>query len=450
MLNSADEVNDALFIPTLEKLDDLISAFASQLIYKGFSKIYLYKRINKVLSDEDHSYEARIKYLRTILCREIPYSDGYVILKINVTKKYKGILDVLDFKNDIPNDLLNEDIKKQYSSFVSSTAFSKFYIYKCDSAWDSISAIKMARESLSSKLDSFHLGLSELNIEIPNTGLVISTNFCERSTEYILDGGYDLNMNIVNDFMHSIDKIRNDSFIDKNVKERLNSALRHLRIGNYQNELEQRFVNYWIALEFLFSSPEVEESTFLRLKKNLTNVLVASYMKRNILAMRKKLIKNGTLRRDDKNWPMQESGLNQLIDEQDFNSLVERQSSVLLKYHLKQMKSILYGHSDKRKKYISNHEKNVERHIVRIYRLRNELIHEAALKHDIENVTSNLRYYLVFLLCQMINYYKGISGNNELSVMNDFFYSYELYKTNVSQNYDIIDIMKVPLDMRFV
>ncbi|WP_219481153.1 hypothetical protein [Segatella buccae] len=54
------------------------------------------------------------------------------------------------------------------------------------------------------------------------------------------------------------------------------------------------------------------------------------------------------------------------------------------------------------KQYIKNHRNNLEFHITRIYRLRNELIHEAAIKQDMANVTSNLRFYLVFTLNQLI------------------------------------------------
>lgn len=88
------------------------------------------------------------------------------------------------------------------------------------------------------------------------------------------------------------------------------------------------------------------------------------------------------------------------------------------------MKSHLH-HKDKIKKYIDNHETHLLQHISRIYRLRNELVHEAALKQDIENVASNLRFYLVFVLNQMIDYFSDKTTNVKPKSMLQFFWSYE-------------------------
>lgn len=84
-----------------------------------------------------------------------------------------------------------------------------------------------------------------------------------------------------------------------------------------------------------------------------------------------------------------------------------------------------------------------------IYRLRNELIHEAAIKQDIENVTSNLRYYLVFLLNQIIVYFANVKEEKEgqeVSLEN-FFYEYEIWKKRIKQSWDFNVIMSVPVEM---
>lgn len=440
-----EQLDDSEFIPTIEVLDSYITAFASQLIHKGFSKIYLYQRIQSVMMDESHSYEERIEYLRKRLCRRTPYTSD-VIFKIDCTKKHKWIQGILELKDRIPERLINEEIKTKNKNFVSPTISSKFFIYHSSNAWDSISAIKSAREFLSLKLDALHLGQNNIDIEIPNKALVVSVNSNDSihwnfGTEYILDGDYDCDEKVVKNILDDIDHIRNSNNIDNDIKDRLNNALRHLRIGNSQKELEQRFINYWIALEFIFSSPAVSGSTFTRLKANLTNILTACYMKRNVLFLNKLLTKNDTIKRGEKIWEMSEA---------DYDQVVNKQPTVLMKYRTMRMKSKLFGNSEKRKKYIGKHEKNIYYHIARIYRMRNELIHEAALKQDIENVTSNLRYYLVFLLSQMIHYYAVECDNQEHVSMNQFFYFYETKKLIVNRYYNLIDIMNVPIDFRLV
>ncbi|MBW4872389.1 hypothetical protein KZY59_12820 [Prevotella buccae] len=90
---------------------------------------------------------------------------------------------------------------------------------------------------------------------------------------------------------------------------------------------------------------------------------------------------------------------NTLSDEDRENII--RQVDILTRYRLLKLKARMHN-TENIKQYIKNHRNNLEFHITRIYRLRNELIHEAAIKQDMANVTSNLRFYLVFTLNQLI------------------------------------------------
>ena len=78
--------------------------------------------------------------------------------------------------------------------------------------------------------------------------------------------------------------------------------------------------------------------------------------------------------------------------------------NILMFYRLKRMKKHLH-HTDKTVSYIATHRTNLEQHLSRLYRYRNELIHEGAIKQNMENLTSNLRYYLVFVLNLCIDYF---------------------------------------------
>lgn len=109
-----------------------------------------------------------------------------------------------------------------------------------------------------------------------------------------------------------------------------------------------------------------------------------------------------------------------------------------MKSHLRNGESI--------KKYLAQHRKNLEQHITRIYRLRNELIHEAAIKQDIANVTSNLRSYLVFVLNQLIFYFNSSNYDMKSREMMQFFLTYESALKINSKYSDINKIIKTPLE----
>ena len=111
-----------------------------------------------------------------------------------------------------------------------------------------------------------------------------------------------------------------------------------------------------------------------------------------------------------------------------------------IKSHLRNKDSI--------KTYLTRHKKNIEQHITRIYRLRNELIHEAAIKQDIANVTSNLRSYLIFILNQLIFHFSASNYYDMKSrEMTQFFLMYEsALKINLKHPTDINTIIKTPLE----
>ena len=129
---------------------------------------------------------------------------------------------------------------------------------------------------------------------------------------------------------------------------------------------------------------------------------------------------------------------------------LETDVDILTRYRLRRIKSHLH-HSDKIKEYLRRHRTNIERHLIRIYRLRNELVHEAAIKQDIASVTSNVRYYLVFVLNRLIGFLKEGGASPDEKEMFHFFWVYDsVLKTIERTNYDIEQIMAVSLEGNYI
>lgn len=445
--NLFDAISSIVLSDSLEReemavlidLDRLITSFATQLIHEGYSKIYLYKFFSRVKEDSKHSYHAKIRYIKNILCSGVGLKTT-TIIKVPISNVSKWICPILHLEEAIPEGLLAKEIMDANVGFVTPSISSRYYIHSSNFVKDSVSALKETREQLSREMDIIHLGDSSISINIPNTALVVTTNrngsfHSEMTTEYILDGGYSASFDDVTKLIENVNKIQRNLHVSDDLKERLDSALRHLRIGNIQDELEQRFINYWIALEFIFASPEARESTFTRLKTNLMNLLSSCYIKRNIVDLNKRLIKGGEIKKDQQIWT---------YGEKELNDLISKEENCLMRYRIRKTKALILD-KNKRKGLFSIHESNLNYHLARLYRLRNELIHEAAIKQDIESITSNLRYYLVFLLNQIIRFCSSNSDEEERDItLSDFFCYYELYKKRISEDYDLGIIMNVP------
>jgi hypothetical protein len=82
--------------------------------------------------------------------------------------------------------------------------------------------------------------------------------------------------------------------------------------------------------------------------------------------------------------------------------------------------------------------------------LRNELVHEAAIKQDIMNVTSNLRFYLTFVLNQLIGFSVEESSKiNEVS-MERFFWFYAKWEKLIMSEDAKEGALQVPIAKNYV
>lgn len=410
-----EEVADDKFSPKLREFDNLLSSFACELLMIGYSKRYLYKFFNsfkknlKGLSFEDAFEEMKQKF------RELQQYSFSVVIKLSFknVKNAQAATEAVDWLNDeMPEEFKNID--KLRRSFIVKNKSVKFYIEKFE-ALDAYMAVRLAYEKLSKLLDFKQDVIS--GYALPSYALSIMVKEDVFSVTYekffeLDNGGQFLKVDD-NMLFEKLSQIEKSELVLGDVKDRITAALRHLRIGDGQVELEQQFINYWIALEFIFASSSSKDSTYSRIKKNLVNILSACYVKRNILYLEHWMTREGMLE-DEENLIKMING-----DEKEWTL-----DKILLKFRFKNMKSHLH-HKDKIKEYIDNHETHLLQHISRIYRLRNELVHEAALKQDIENVASNLRFYLVFVLNQMIDYFSDKTANIKPKSMLQFFWNYE-------------------------
>ena len=142
------------------------------------------------------------------------------------------------------------------------------------------------------------------------------------------------------------------------------------------------------------------------------------------------------------------------MTDDEFHALINSHSSLLLKHHLFELKSNLFCNSDKTKSFLSTHIKHLYWQLYRIYRFRNKLIHEAAILPGLGNVIRSLRFYLVFLLNQIICFFYQEREKNTHLDMESFFYEYDLNcrkldsiltDKSINQKEKIKQIMEFPI-----
>lgn len=440
-LTNPATISDSDFIPTLDRLDKIISAFACELLRKGYSKVYLYSffksfKLNyRGLSFEDAFNELKEKLVNV---QKKKYVVVFKLGFFNTNMAIKATSDIIKIKEEIPKNL-RELITEQHG-YREKGPKVRFYITEKE-AFDSAMAAILSHDELSEDFD-FNLN-SIKSVSIPTTALTFCYNIdtltynIRTEKVFVLDKGEWNDEHQEYNLYEKLRKIESSSNVSQEVKDRIKSAIRHLRIGDYQSEIEQQFINYWIGLEFIFASASSNESTYERIKKYFILVSQACYIQRNMKYLNNWLIKSHKIGSEEKYW-----------EKNDLDALIDSLDNILLKYRLKKMKAHLKD-GDCVKNYLKVHKTNLEQHLARIYRLRNELIHEAAIKQDIANVTSNLRAYLVFILNQLINYFSDT--HIILSVdMLQFQLKYESCVNLIKKNHSIEHIMAVPLTNGYI
>ena len=428
--------DDDQFSDTISRLDAKLSLLATELLRRGYSKIFLYQYFTTIKRNvAGLAFSNIYTQLRNRL-GNVKFFNDVVIIRLHF--KSKTIPQMADMSEEVPAEYQDamSDVMK---GFTKKSTGNAYYIVSVK-APDSNAALQKARLQLSQALDRNDMGV----LEIANKGLVAykdNNNWTLHWEQY-----YDLNKksprggNIANPLPGIMQRIETSKH--KEVKERLNTALRHLRVGDDQEEIEQRFLNYWIGLEFLFASPRSADSTFSRLKEKFPKLKTLYYLKRNVLSLDKRLIGKGLIAAN------KSMGT---ISEQDMDTAFSAATEELLKYRIKSMKSHLHNR-EKVKNYLSNHIQNLEWHLSRIYHLRNELVHEAAIKQSIVGVTGNLRDYLVFMLNLLLDYCDSQMANHvsDPITMDDFFWQNELLWENLTPEYKKEEFMKIQLPTEYV
>lgn len=414
LLTPKDDYDDNSFKTTIAKLDNKLSRMATELLRRGYSKSYLYHYFNAIKNNrggirfEDAFDQLQSKFSTTYLHSDV------VIIRLIFNTSDIPLMD--DMVADVPAEY-KVGMDKSMRGYSSSLSNRRFYVVKVR-AKDTNSAMHIARLNLAQALDRNDMG----DVSIEKRGIVAYKENNTWSLHWELYNQLERRpirlANVANPLSAEMKRIDSAKNISQEIKDRLNTALRHLRVGDGQEEMEQRFLNYWIGLEFVFATPRSGDSTFARLKDKFPQMKTLYYLKRNVsdldsILRKKRLIGDG------------ESFGNMTVAQIDtvFNAATD----ILLKYRISNMKSHLHDH-EKVKKYLDKHAKNLVWHLSRIYHLRNELVHEAAIRQNIEGVANNLRSYLVFMLNLLLDFCKLQLQNpqGEGVTMDNFFWYYEL------------------------
>lgn len=429
-------------IDELDKLSQLCDYLATELVNHGYSKGFLYSEISWLFDDATaKSFPDAYSHLKSLSQRV--QEDYRVVFRL---KKTGGKARDIDLKTEL---VLSKEQIRDYmainaksASFFNVQGVNVYYIGVNAKGWDYLSVIEKAKKELFTIMDLLHLGYPHNPFDFHKKCLVIGSRRREltniQPVSYLPDGHYKNNQQFYETLYEIIDRLSSKKDIQKESLQKIVSAFRHLRLGRDADELEQRFINYWIGLEYIFSNYDINDNTITRLKEYFIHTHSTAYIKRNLIEFCQDIIRlklNETIPDFDLN-------LRFLTTPSAFDFIIASytESHPLLSFRAKKYKEYVTDPNSVRKA-IQKHKDNLQWHLTRCYRIRNEIVHDAAIHLNIESITGNLKYYLTFILNGLIYYLDDapvdINMNGTLSI-EDYFLLQEIrYNSLENTNFDL-------------
>lgn len=431
-------------------LNTLCDYFISELLQIGFAKNYLHQLFWKLFKENgEPTFDIGFRFINNLTKRE---EESYDVIFRFTTVSANPKLPQLDFIDKFLLNNVEKNKIKEYSAdsgkYFLKDSPNRYYLKITCSGLDYISVIGKAKTQLNTILDYSHIGFPELSIHISNEILVIGTLSPEKSKihrlEYRLDGNFKNSKTVYDSFTKRLQSINQNPFIANETKNKLYSAFRNLRLGWEASEMEQKFLHYWIGMEYLFANADIGENTVKRMKDYFVKCDVVYYTRRNFYNFHQDIqrldLSNSLPNYDDEG---------RYISDKHTFDYIEREhlrSKPLLAFRANR-----YGEKISKernlKESIVSHKENLEYHLARIYRIRNEIIHEAAIHMEISTVTSNVRYYLVFILNLFLDYFSqnpiDIDGSGQITIDDCLLYYEIQYKLLELNSFKFTNCMNV-------
>jgi hypothetical protein len=441
-------------INELKILNKIIPNFWISLLKKGFSRPYLFKILMSWVANthiDFNEFFSRVKSLDT------KHEEDFTIIFA-----IKGIGDDIKIHNKDVIILQNEEIKKISEHSEVCVKFFKVkdgkFISLCTKALDYYSAVMMVKPILNSELDIMHYSKPNFYPKIYPSVLVIGANNPEKANlqnfYYQIEGFYKHSVNVY----ESVSKKLNNLEVKKihpSAVEKVRAGLMYYRLGCESNELHSKLLNYWIGMEFIFSAYESSENTIPRLKKYYSKMHGLLLFKRILLSFHSN-IQNLEVASHFVNYKLDD--IEYLIDKDNYDNAIGLMKTHPLFAYRAKMIMELFDDPKRISKMVHKSLDNMKRNLTRIYRIRNEIVHNASSISGMETVVSHMKFYLLFTIYSVIQFFDERADDFNFDGridIDDFFEIRELKFDNMFPKSDTnieiekLKLLKMPVEELF-
>ena len=399
-----------------------LGSLLSLLIHEGHSIEELFAIVRDIfISNKSHhkySFDDNFNFAKGIISRQPSNYD--IIFKLLGCSKFDSLKSILGDKISQEVKLTTAD--KNVTKFFNpgqNVLFAKFTV--C--AQDDRSAGLLAKKELDGILDLIRFELENRVISVENEFVAIRENDRNarkfRLPTIVPNPAKNINPKHFEDFVGCFNRIFQNEKLNSGSKEKIKSALRFYRMGRDSDLFENKFLNWWTALEYLTRTGE-KGSIIDEVKSKLISILVPHYLEKHILSYKNALIFTGVRGIDDQTTTLDLFEI--LHDQKKYNGIAKQIVNIpFLKYRIDKFQQETNGPkalSD----FILKHERHLDWHIHRIYRIRCDIVHSAEYSLNLNLLSANLEYYLKLLLDRIIS---SFTKNENIGSIDELFIRYQ-------------------------
>lgn len=406
----------------LSLLDTFSGWLMSELLQKGYSRSFVKDRINKLskfLEQGASLHDSLTKFEETFNHEAETYC---VILKIKHSSPEA-------FKLATPNVIVLNSFPSEHrpavKKFFADLKEDELFISSSVESYDFEQALKISYRRIAETIDVNVLHQSDSNLKIIETGFVYHVGSRRKRVLPVaenLDGQYDYQESEFLRFIENYMKLPEETA----VRDKIRSAIRFYKIGNESVELEHKILNYWIGFEQLYSSETTSEDSIKRIKTFFVAINGTYYLQRRAVYLVDLLNRIGV------KYQGREICKEDLFSKDVLDIIKEIAFNDPLAYYRISCYLNLFFDKKTIKNSLERHSKRLNQNLTRIYRIRNEIVHEGKTTAELELIAGHLRHYLLFSIEQITHEH---SSNQVLRSLDDVFVLFEnLYNQIKSAN----------------
>lgn len=422
----------------LNKIDKWTNFIVTELILLGQTKPRLRQLVYKILIKNHGQFSDAVNnFFSALRAGEINTS---VLVRVKIPSEI-----IIQICDSYPNISVAkpDDFSGPIKNFIENSnrpSFKDTLLIKIRSLDFHYSA-QEARSLILSILDFINLGHRESESGYWHHFLVINDETGKHGaidSNYHLDGVYRSDESLYKLLNLKFQSIVTNNSVDEIVLNVLKSGFRYLRLGDEDIEPEQKLLNYWIGIEHIFSAPNEEIRMINRIAKSFSEIHSLTYFRRNQEYMHRMIIRLGL---ETKVPSFEKAEISYLNDPSTISTLMSStlSNNPLATYRLYRLDELIKD-KKKFKQHLEKHSTDLVSNFYRIYRVRNEIVHNAAINNSIIEITSHLQYYLLFMLGSIMEFFTNYSidvNDDKRLNMDDYFIYHRLIFESLEEN-DIV------------